>query len=191
MGELPSSGVIGAVQARQLLAQADGLRKVGKRPVGLWPPLLIFGAVTALDAPVSMLGQLAASLWFVVAAPVAFVAVGRCSARQAYRRGIEGSGWRLTVLGVISFAAGWLVCLILVAGAHLPVGLVWVIAVGAGYLLWSRFARSVPVALVAVALAAVGVGLALSPAPAWTVPLGVGTVMILGGIALRYGPEAP
>ena len=93
---------------------------------------------------------------------------------------------------VASFAACWLICLVLVAGAHLPVGLVWVIAVGAGYLAWSRFsARSVPVALVAVALAAVGVGLALSPAPGWTVPLGVGTVMILGGIASDTGPEAP
>jgi hypothetical protein len=191
LGEFPSSGVIGAVQARQMLAQAADLRRVGGRPVGLWPPLLVFGAVTALDAPISVLGQLAASLWFVAAAPVAFTAVGRCSARHAHRRGMEAPGWRLSVLGVASFAACWLICLVLVAGAHLPVGLVWVIAVGAGYLAWSRFARSVPVALVAVALTAVGVGLALSPAPGWTVPLGVGTVMILGGIALRYGPEAP
>src|SRR6202161_501669 len=191
MRELPSSGVVGVVQAKELLTEAAGFRRVGRRPPGLWPPLVISVAITVLDAPISVLGQVAASLWFVAAAPVAFAAVGRCSARHARRRGMEAPGWRLSVLGVASFAACWLICLVLVAGAHLPVGLVWVIAVSAGYLAWSRFARSVPVALVAVALAAVGVGLALSPAPGWTVPLGVGTVMILGGIALRYGPEAP
>jgi hypothetical protein len=190
LGELPSSGGIGAVQARELLAQAAGLRKVGSRPAGLWPPLVIFGAVAVIDAPVSALGQLAAIVWFAAAAPVAFAAVGRCSAQQARRVGMEASGLRLSVLGVASFAAGWLICLALVAAAHMPFGLAWVIAVSAGYLAWSGFARSVPVALVAVALAVVGACLALSPAPGWTVPFGVGTVMILGGLALRYGPEA-
>jgi len=163
---------------------------VGRRPVGLWPPLVVFGAVAVVAAPVSALGPLAVGVWFAIAAPVAFAAVGQCSARQARRRGVEASGLRLSVLGVASFAVGWLVCLALVAVAHLPVGLAWVIAVAAGYLAWSGFARSVPVALVSVALAAVGVGLSLSPAPGWTVQLGVGTVMILGGLALRYGPEA-
>jgi hypothetical protein len=190
LGEFPSSGVIGAVQARELLAQAAGLRKVGRRPVGLWPPLVIFGAVAVIDAPLSAFGQLTAVVWFAAAAPVAFAAVGRCSARQARRRGMEASGLRLSVLGVASFAAGWLVCLALVAAAHLPFGLAWVLSVSTGYLAWSAFARSVPVAMVALALAAVGAGLALSPAPGWTVPLGVGTVMVLGGLALRYGPEA-
>ena len=74
--------------------------------------------------------------------------------------------------------------------ARLPGGLVWTIAVSIGYLAWSRFARSLPVAVIAVALAAVGAALALSPAPAWSVPLGVGAVMITGGLVLRYGPEA-
>jgi hypothetical protein len=97
LGELPTSGGIGAVQARELLAQAAGLRKVGRWPVGLWPPLVIFGAVAVIDAPVSALGQLAAIVWF-AAAPVAFAAVGRCSAQQARRRGMEASGVRLSVL---------------------------------------------------------------------------------------------
>jgi hypothetical protein len=190
LGELPSSGVVGAVRARELLTEANGLRQVGKRPAGLWPPLVIFGAVVVIDAPLGALGSLAANLWFIAAAPLAFVAVSRCSAVQAHRRGMEGSARRLSVLGAASFAAGWLVCFALVAAAHLAVGLAWAIMMGAGYLAWSRVARSVPAALVAVALAAVGAGLALSPAPAWTVQLGVGTVMILGGLALRYGPEA-
>jgi hypothetical protein len=62
--------------------------------------------------------------------------------------------------------------------------------VGAGYLAWSWYARSLPGAAVAIALMVAGVALALSPAPGWTVPLGVGTVMIVGGLVLRYGPEA-
>jgi hypothetical protein len=144
LGEFPSSGVIGAVQARGLLAQAAGLRKVGGRPVGLWPPLVIFGAVAVIDAPLSAFGELIAVMWFVAAAPVAFAAVGRCSARQARRRGMEASGLRLSVLGVASFAAGWPVCLALVAIAHMSFGLAWVIAVGAGYLAWSGLPAARP-----------------------------------------------
>ena len=40
------------------------------------------------------------------------------------------------------------------------------------------------------ALAAVGVTLALVSAPAWGVQLGVGIAMVVGGLVLRYGPEA-
>jgi multidrug transporter EmrE-like cation transporter len=190
LGELPSSGAIGAVRARELLTEAASLRQVGRRPATLWPPLVIFGAVAVIDAPLSALGPLAALLWFAVAAPVAFAVVGRCSAVHARRRGVEGSARRMSVMGVASFLIGGLACFALIAATHLPVGLAWAIIMGVGYLAWSRLARSVPAALVAVALTAVGVCLALSPAPAWTVPLGVGTVMIAGGLALRRGPEA-
>jgi hypothetical protein len=65
-----------------------------------------------------------------------------------------------------------------------------VLLVSVGYLAWSRFARSVPVAAVAVSLAAVGIALTESPAPGWTVELGVGVTMIIGGLMLRHGPEA-
>ena len=190
MGELPSSGVVGAVRAEELLTEAGRLTP-GRRPVaGLWPPLVIFGAVAVADAPLSALSALAATAWWVIAAPAAFAGVGRCSSWQARRRGVQGPARRLSVLGMASFAAGWLACLGLGVAARLPGGLVWTIAVSIGYLAWSRFARSLPVAVIAVALAAVGAALALSPAPAWSVPLGVGAVMITGGLVLRYGPEA-
>jgi hypothetical protein len=190
LGELPSSGVIGAVRARELLTESAGLRRVGRRPAGLWPPLVVFGLVSVVDAPFRALGPLAAALWWIVAAPAAFLAVGRCSAWQAHRRGLEGRArWLLAAVSVASFAAFWLLCFYM-AAEHLPVGLGWAIALGTAYLAWSWYARSLPGAAVAVAVVAVGVALALSPAPGWTVQLGVGTVMITGGLVLRYGPEA-
>jgi hypothetical protein len=190
MGELPSSGVVSSVQARELLTEVAGLRRVARRPAGLWPPLVVFGLVAVVDAPLSALGSLAAALWWIVAAPAAFVVVARCSAWQAHRRGLEGPARWLAALSMASFAACWFLCLYIVAVEHLPVGLGWAVILGAGYLGWSWFARSVPAAAVAIALTAVGVTLALSPVPGWTVQPGVGTVMIIGGLVLRSGPEA-
>jgi hypothetical protein len=190
MRELPSSGAVGAVQARELLTEAAGLRRVGRRSAALWSPLVVFGLVAVVDAALSELGSLAAALWWLVAAPAAFAAVARCSAWQAHRRGLEGRArWRLTALSAVSFAACWLLCFYM-AAAHLPTGLGWAIIVGAGYLAWSWYARSLPGAAVAVTVAAIGAALALSPAPGWTVQLGAGTVMIVGGLVLRHGPEA-
>ena len=190
MGELPSSGVVGAVQARELLTQAADLRRVTRRPAGLWPPLVIFGAVTAADAPLSALGPLAASLWWFLAAPAAFAAVAKCSSWQARRRGIEAPSRWLLVAGMAGFAACWFACFWIAAVEHLPIGLGWAIIVGASYLAWSWVSRSLPAAIIAGALAAAGAALALSPTPGWTVQLGVGAVMIIGGLVLRYGPEA-
>jgi hypothetical protein len=188
--ELPSSGALGAVRARQLLTESAGLRQVGRRSAALWSALVVFGLVAVVDAPLSALGSLAGALWWFVAAPAAFAVVARCSARQAHRRGLEGRArWRLTALSAASFAACWLLCFYM-AAKHLPVGLGWAIIVGAGYLAWSWYARSLPGAAVAVAVVAVGAALALSPAPGWTVQLGAGTVMILGGLVMRYGPQA-
>jgi hypothetical protein len=190
MKEMPSSGMVGAVQARELLTEAAGLRRVGRRSAALWLPLVAFGLIAIVDAPLSALGSLAAALWWFVAGPAAFVAVARCGAWQAHRRGLEGRArWRLTALSAASFVAVWLLCFYM-AAEHLPVGLGWAIAVGTGYLAWSWYARSLPGAAVAVALAAVGAALALSPAPGWAVQVGVGSVMITGGLVLRYGPEA-
>jgi len=89
-----------------------------------------------------------------------------------------------------SFAAAWFGCFWLAGVLHLPGGLSWTLLVAVGYLAWSRFARNLPAAIVAVILAAVGTTLALSPAPGWTVQLGVGAAMVIGGLVLRHGPEA-
>lgn len=191
MEELPSSGVVGAVRARELLADVAGLRQRARRPAGLWPPLVVFGTVAVAGAPLGALGDLATNVWWLSAAPAAFVVVGRCSSRHARHHGIEGPSRLLWALGTASFAVGWLACLWISGAAHWPDGLGWTFAVAVGYLGWSRFARSGPAAVVAVAVAAAGTALALSPAPAWTVQLGVGAVMITGGLLLRHGPEAP
>jgi hypothetical protein len=191
VGELPSSGMIGAVRARELLDDVAGLRRRVRRPVGLWPPLVVFGTVAVVGAPFGMLGGLATAVWWLTAGPVAFVAVGRLSYRHAHRRGIDGPSRLLWVLGIVSFAAVWLACFWISGAAHLPRGLAWTLAVAVGYLGWSRFARSWPVAAVAVGLGIVGTALALSPAPTWTVQLGVGAVMTAGGLLIRHGPEAP
>jgi hypothetical protein len=191
MEELPGSGAIGAIRARQLLGDVASLRRRARRPAGLWPPLVVFGAVAVAGAPLGLLGSLAANLWWLTAGPLAFLVVGRYCSWQAQRRGVVGPARLLRTLGIVSFAAGWLACLLIAAAAHLPGGMAWTLAVAVGYLGWSLFARSRPAAAVAVCLAVVGSVLALSPAPSWTVQLGVGTVMIVGGLVLRQGPEAP
>jgi hypothetical protein len=191
VGELPSSGMIGAVRARELLDDVASLRRRVRRPVGLWPPLVVFGTVAVVGAPFGMLGGLATAVWWLTAGPVAFAAVGRFSYRHAHRLGIESPSRLLWVLGIVSFAAVWLACFWISSAAHLPRGLAWTLAVAVGYLGWSRFARSWPVAAVAVGLGIVGTALALSPAPTWTVQLGVGAVMTAGGLLIRHGPEAP
>jgi hypothetical protein len=190
MGELPSSGAVGAIRAQELLGEVATLRRRVRRPVGLWPPLVVFGTAAVIGAPLGILGGLGTSLWWLVIAPPGFVLVSRYAARQARRQGIEGPSRLLLALGIGSFAAAWLACLALSAAAHLPAGLGWTLAVALGYLGWSSFARSGPAALVAVSLAVVGAALALSPAPVWTVQLGVGLTMVTGGLLLRCGPEA-
>ena len=190
MGELPSSGAVGAVQAKDLLAEVAALRRRVRRPAGLWPPLIVFGVVAVLGAPLGIVGALALNVWWIAAAPVAFAAVGWYASRQGGQLGIHRRHWLLPAAGIASFAAGWFACLWLAAVAGLPGELGWALTVALGYLAWSRFARSLAGSVVAVILAAVGTGLALSPAPGWTVQLGVGVAMIIGGLVLRSGPEA-
>lgn len=190
MEELPNLGPIGAIQAKELLSEVAGLRRAARRPIGLWPPLVIFGAVAVAGAPAAALNSLADGLWWLAAAPLAFVGLTVCGTRQARRRGLEGQRKRMLALGIASFAAGWLLCLGVAAALRLPADLGWTIALAVGYLAWSRFARSLPAAVVAVALAIIGTALVLSSAPSWAVQLGVGAGMIIGGLVLRYGPEA-
>jgi hypothetical protein len=190
LGELPSSGAIGAVRARELLADVAGLRRRGRRPTGLWPPFLVFGVVAALGAPLGLLGGTATGLWWLCAGPAGFWLVARYSSQQARERGIQGHARLLKTLGAVTFVVGWLGCLWLANAAHLPVGLGWALLVSLGYLGWSGFARSWPAAAAALAMAAVGCAVSLSPAPRWTVQLGVGVVMIAAGLLLRRGPEA-
>jgi hypothetical protein len=186
---LPTSGVIGSVLARELLTEVAVYQQRARRPAGLWPPLVVFGTVAAAGAPLGLDGSLAVNLWWLATAPIGFAVVGVLMSRQGYRRGIEHANWLLPSLGVAGFAAAfaglWLSGLL-----HLPGDLGWVLLVAAGYLGWSRFARSLPVAAVAVSLAAVGTALTLAPVPGWTVQLGVGVTMIIGGLALRHGPES-
>jgi hypothetical protein len=189
LGGLPTAGVLGSARAEELLADVALYRQRARRPPGLWPPLVVFGVVAAIDAPISMHGALAANVWWLVAGPVGFAIVSLLMSRQGYRRGIEDRHWRLPALGMASFmlafAGVWISGVL-----HVPANLGWVLLVSVGYLAWSRFARSVPVAAVAVSLAAVGIALTKSPAPGWTVELGVGVTMIIGGLMLRHGPEA-
>jgi hypothetical protein len=188
--ELPTSGTVNAVDARELLHDLAGLRQRGRRPAGLWPPLVVFGVVAVAGTPLAAWRSLAGDLWWVAAAPVGFALVGRFAAGQARGRGYQAPGWPLTTLGIASFGAGWLACLALAIALPLPTGLGWALAVSAGYLAWSWFARSWPAALVAVSLAVVGTALALSTAPSWTVQAGVGLAMLAGGLLLRHGPES-
>lgn len=191
MEELAGSGVLGPAAARELLDDLDALRQRGQRPAGLWPPLVIFGAVAVAGAPLAAWNGLAGDLWWIAAAPAGFALVGRLAAGQGRRRGYQGPARMMTALGLASFGAGWLACLALALALRLPGGLGWTLAVTAGYLAWSWFARSWPAALVAASLAVVGTVLALSPTPAWTVQAGVGLAMLGGGLLLRRGPEAP
>jgi hypothetical protein len=190
LGELPSSGTIGSVRARELLADVASLRRRGRRPAGLWPPLVVFGVIAVLGAPLGIIGDLANTVWWLCAGPLGFFFVGRYSSQQASRRGFQGPGRLLAMLGIASFAFCFVGCLWLANAADLPDGLGWALLVGLAYLAWSAFARSWQVAVVAVCLAATGAAIALSPAPTWTVQLGVGMVMIAGGLLLRHGPEA-
>lgn len=190
MGELPSSSAIGAVRARELLADVTGLRRRSRRPAGLWPPFLVFGVVAVLGAPLGLLGGTATGLWWLCAGPIGFWLVARYSTQHARERGIQGHGRLLQSLGIGTFAVCWVACLWLAGAAHLPGGMAWSLLVGLGSLGWSRFAHSWPAAGVSVAIAAVGAAVALSPAPTWTVQLSVGLVMIAGGLLLRRGPES-
>jgi hypothetical protein len=151
----------------------------------------VFGVVAVLGAPLGLVGALALNVWWIAAAPLAFTAVGRYASRHAGHRGIQGHHRLLLAAGIASFAAGWFACLWLAAVLKLPGELGWALTVGLGYLAWSCFARSLAGSVVAVILAVVGIALALSPAPGWTVQLGVGAAMVISGLVLRSGPEAP
>lgn len=47
MSELPSSGLVGAETGRELLCEVATLQRLARRPTGLWPPLVVFGALIA------------------------------------------------------------------------------------------------------------------------------------------------
>lgn len=189
MGEFPSSGTIGSVRARELLADVASLRRRGRRPAGLWPPFLVFGVIAVLGAPLGLLGGAATGLWWLCAGPAGFWLVVRYSSLQSRDRGMQGHGRLLRTLGIATFVLCWFASL-LASAAQLPGGMGWALLVGLGSLGWSRFARSWPAAAASVAMATVGSAVALSPAPTWTVQLSVGLSMIASGLLLRRGPES-
>lgn len=190
MADLPSSGFLGALRSQQLLEEIAALRRRARRPVGLWPPLAVFGTAAVVGAPLGMLGDTALNLWWAVVAVPAFILVAVFSHRHGHRQGVESPSRLLCVLGVGSFAAGLLICAGIAAATDLPDGAGWVLAVAGGYLAWSGMARSIPVAAVAGAILVVGMALVWSPAPTWTVQLGVGLAMVAGAVALRLRWEA-
>lgn len=189
MSELPTSGFVGAATSRELLAEVAALQHVARRPAGLWPPLVTFGAAAAIGAPLGLLGDTAVNLWWLAVGGPGLVLVARRARRHAHARGIDGRSLRLWILGVASFAAAWLGVWLAVA-SNLPASLGWVLAVALCYLAWSRLARSIPAAAIAVMILVVGLVLTWSPVPAWTVQLGVGLVMLTGGAMLRLVWEA-
>jgi len=182
--------VLSPAQSRELLREVDRLQRVVQRPIGLWPPLIVFGTAAVLGALLSLFSDPATNLWWALVAAPCVLLTAWCSRRHCRRHGIERPSRRMIVLGIGSFAAGWLCCLCVGAAMNLPDGMGWGLAVGVGYLGWSRLARSGPVALIAIAIittAATTGGLA---APVWTTELAVGLAMLVGGTALRLGPEA-
>jgi hypothetical protein len=175
-------------QAVEALDEIARLRDRTRRSLGMpWFPLICFGAVTMLSAP------LVATAGTVTLIPVwlAGGAAGMLLTRRYYRRrgqrlGVTGMGWRLgaaaavmIVLGLFAGIAGGM------AGGPAAGLLAPVVMVAAGYVALGWLQHNLMPSLTIVSAAGLAAVLILHHLAPWVVELAFGAAMATAGVALR------
>jgi len=177
------------VEAAELLLHVEGLRREARASLGTpWFPLVVFGGIVALSAPVvALLGTNALLPLWLVAAVAGLAVVRRHYRARGRLRGATGRG-RVWTIGV-GMSVGCF-CAALAAArlggedgalaAPIAVTVVGYVALGVLQRTWR------PAAWVAVAAAAALLLLAAG-SPPWGVELAFGGGMVAVGLVLRHG----
>jgi hypothetical protein len=179
---------VAARQAAEALEDIARLQRHTRRSLGTpWFPLLCFGAVNVLSAPLVAVagGAVLAPLW-IVAGGAAMFLTSRHYRHRAERSGVTGHGRRVWLVAIAMFVS----CLAagIVAGtlAGQAAGLLGpIVVVLTGYIIigWVQHSAIPPLAVgPPVALAAV---LAATGQAPWVVELAFGGALMLVGIGLR------
>jgi hypothetical protein len=175
-------------EAAEVLGEIARLRGRTRRSLGMpWFPLICFGAVTVLSAPlVAAAGTIALIPVWVAGGAAGMLLTRRYYRRRGQRLGVTGVGWRLGA------AAGTMIVLGLLAGviggmAGGPAAglLAPVVMVVAGYLGLGWLQHNLIPSLVIVPAAALAAVLILHHLAPWIVELAFGAAMAAAGAGLR------
>lgn len=170
----------------ETLAELGRLRRRTRGTLrSVWFPLVLFGGLTILSAPLYAIGGAALGVFWLVAAPAGIVATSMHFRRRELRLGLEGPAAPYVLTGVAMAVAAWLTGALGGGGDVSTYGPP--LAIAAGTLVFAALDRSVQLAAVAAALFAVAGAVALagvgSPGPVLAVSFGAG--YLIAGLIFR------
>jgi hypothetical protein len=175
-------------QAAEALGEVARLRGRTRRSLGMpWFPLICFGALTMLSAPlVAAAGTIALIPVWLAGGAAGVLLTRRYYRRRGRRLGVTGMGWRLgaaaaamIVLGVFAGVAGGMV------GGQAGGLLAPVVTVVAGYLALGWLQHKLLPSLAIAPAAALAAVLIWHHAAPWIVELVFGGAMAAAGAGLR------
>ena len=148
----------------------------------VWFPLVIFGALTLVSAPVAALGGAALGLYWLVASPLGLVLVWcRHYAGRSRRLGVARPGGH----AIFAVGAGLAVCTFVAGALFAPTGPAYTLA--AGYVVMGGFARSRVMVALGVGTGVVTLALDVGGAGRLGVllPALIGAALLAAGMASR------
>lgn len=169
------------VTAHELVGELARVRDRSRASASvMWFPLLLFGVLSVLSAPVvAWFGGAALGAFWLVAGPAGGVATGVVSVRRGKRVGAEVPAGPYIAVAVLILAgalvAGWVGYAL---GEHLISAAGPPLAISAGYLLFARIERNRALGWTAAGLAALVVAL---------LPTGIGPEPLAAVLAVVYG----
>jgi hypothetical protein len=175
-------------QAAEALGEIARLRGRTRRSLGMpWFPLVCFGALTMLSAPlVAAAGTIVLVPLWLVAGTAGMLLTRRYYRRRGERLGVTGRGrrvWAVAVaMGIVCVAGG-------VVGGTMSgpaAGLLTpVVVVAAGYLAMGWLQHNLPASLAVVPGAVLAAVLIVHGAGPWAVELAFGAAMVAAGAVLH------
>jgi hypothetical protein len=174
-------------QAAETLAEIAGLRRRTRRSLGApWFPLVCFGALTMLSAPLVAVASVAAlAPFWAVAGAGGMLLTRRHYQRRSRRRGAAGRR-RAWAVAATMFAGGFAAGIIggvaggEGAGVLAPVGVVL-----AGYAVLGWLLRSLAVAVAVAPGAGLAAVLVFAGGSPWVTELIFGAALVAAGVGLR------
>lgn len=175
-------------QAAETLGEIAELRLRARRSLGApWFPLVCFGALTMLSAPlVAVAGVAVLAPFWVVAGASGMLLIRRHYRHRTQRRGVTGRGRRAWSIAAAICVGGFAAGIFggAVAGDAAGVlGPITVVLVGYASLGWLQ--RSIAPPLAVAPGATLAGALVLTGAPPWAVELTFGAALVAAGAGLR------
>jgi uncharacterized membrane protein YfcA len=183
-----------ARKAAEALSDIARLRGRTRRSLGVpWYPLVCFGVLTILSAPlIAGVGAAALVPFWLLAGAAAMLLIRRYYRRRARRQGVTGRGRRAWTIAAAAFPA----CLIAgvagsMAGGRAGGVLASIAVVVAGYFALGLLQRTSAAALAVTPGAILAVWLLRAGVAPWIAELTFGAAMVVAGVSLRAAREQP